>query len=83
MVKTRIIATLLLSNKGIVKSNKFDRKRYIGDPINTLKIFNDQEAQEIVILDIDKYKDKNNLDFNFLKKELAFQRKIQINNIFF
>ncbi len=68
MVKTRIIATLLLSNKGIVKSNKFDRKRYIGDPINTLKIFNDQEAQEIVILDIDKYKDKNNLDFNFLKK---------------
>lgn len=49
----RIIPCLLLRNNGLVKTVKFKESTYIGDPINTIKIFNEKEVDEIFFLDID------------------------------
>jgi cyclase len=52
MFRPRVIPILLLRNLGLVKSIKFKDHRYIGDPINAVKIFNDKKADELVFLDI-------------------------------
>ena len=49
----RIIPCLLLRNNGLVKTVKFKDSTYIGDPVNTVKIFNEKEVDEIFFLDID------------------------------
>jgi imidazole glycerol-phosphate synthase subunit HisF len=49
----RIIPTLLLRNRGLVKTVKFRDSVYVGDPINTVRIFNEKEVDEIFFLDID------------------------------
>jgi cyclase len=53
MLASRIIPCLLVKNQGLVKSTKFRDYRYVGDPINAVKIFNEKEVDELVILDID------------------------------
>lgn len=53
MRHARVIPVLLLSESGVVKTKKFSSPVYIGDPTNAVKIFNDKEADEIVLLDID------------------------------
>jgi len=52
MRRVRIIPSLLIQNGGLVKSVRFKNHVYVGDPINTVRIFNDKEVDEIVILDI-------------------------------
>jgi cyclase len=52
MFRPRIIPTLLLKGKGLVKTIRFKKTTYIGDPINAVKIFNDLEADELCFLDI-------------------------------
>jgi len=52
MFRPRVIPTLLIKGKGLVKTVKFKSPRYIGDPINAVKIFNDLESDEIIFLDI-------------------------------
>jgi len=52
MLKTRVIPTLLLRNSGLVKGEKFSSHKYVGDPINAVKIFNTKEVDELVFLDI-------------------------------
>lgn len=49
----RIIPVLLISGSGLIKTTRFKTRVYVGDPINAVKIFNEKEADEIVILDID------------------------------
>lgn len=58
MRRIRIIPILLIQNGGLVKSIKFKNHNYIGDPINAVKIFNEKEVDEIVILDISATKEK-------------------------
>jgi cyclase len=53
MLRPRIIPCLLIKNGGLVKSVQFDNYKYVGDPINAVKIFNEKEVDEIIILDID------------------------------
>lgn len=53
MRRIRIIPILLIKNGGLVKSVKFKDYKYVGDPINAVKIFNEKEVDEIAILDID------------------------------
>jgi len=48
----RIIPVLLLADGGLVKTVKFRDPRYVGDPINAVRIFNDKQVDELVILDI-------------------------------
>jgi cyclase len=52
MFRPRIIPVLLLRAGGLVKSRRFGDFRYIGDPLNAVKIFNDLRADELVFLDI-------------------------------
>ena len=48
----RIIPVLLLDDEDLIKTKKFTSEKYIGDPINAVKIFNDRYADELIILDI-------------------------------
>lgn len=52
MQRIRIIPTLLLKEGGLVKTVKFKNPQYIGDPINAVRIFNQKEVDELVLLDI-------------------------------
>jgi cyclase len=52
MLKHRVIPTLLLDQGGLVKTKKFANPSYVGDPINAIRIFNDKEVDELVVLDI-------------------------------
>ena len=63
----RIIPTLLLKDKGLVKTINFKNPRYIGDPINIVRIFNEKEADEITILDIQATNKESKPDYNFIK----------------
>lgn len=53
MYRARVIPVLLLHEGGVVKTVKFSNPRYIGDPINTVRIFNEKEVDELIILDVD------------------------------
>jgi len=53
MLKTRVIPCLLLKGQGLVKTVKFENPKYVGDPINAVKIFNDKEVDELIFLDIE------------------------------
>jgi cyclase len=56
--RKRIIPVLLIHKGGLVKSKKFKDYTYVGDPINAVRIFNEKEVDEIVILDIEASKKK-------------------------
>ena len=73
MLRYRIIPTLLLHDKGLYKSVKYSIKKgkYVGDPINAIKIFNDKGVDELIFLDIDASKEKRGPDFNMLKNIAA------------
>src|SRR5450759_5006632 len=63
----RIIPCLLLRNNGLVKTIKFKESIYIGDPINTIKIFNEKEVDEIIFLDIDATKTKTEPPYDLIR----------------
>ena len=52
MLKHRVIPCLLLSDGGLVKTTRFGKPVYVGDPINAIRIFNDKQADELMVLDI-------------------------------
>lgn len=53
MLRPRVIPCLLVHEGGLVKTVGFKAPKYVGDPINAVKIFNEKEADELVVLDID------------------------------
>ena len=53
MLRPRIIPCLLVHEGGLVKTASFKNPKYVGDPINAVKIFNEKEADELIVLDID------------------------------
>ncbi len=63
MLSNRVMPILLLSKGGLVKTSRFSNPSYIGDPINAIRIFNDKEVDELVLLDIDA--SKNNTEPNY------------------
>ncbi|MBB2777137.1 UNVERIFIED_ORG: cyclase [Comamonas terrigena] len=66
MNKTRVIPVLLLRGKGLVKTVKFKEPKYIGDPINSVRIFNEKEVDELVFLDIMATPEGRGPDFELL-----------------
>ena len=68
MLKTRLIPTLLLRNGSLVKTKNFRSFNYIGDPANTLRIFNELEVDEIMILDISSSMKDSLQDLKSLKE---------------
>lgn len=65
-LKPRVIPCLLLEDGKLVKTVKFKNRTYIGDPINAVKIFNEEEADELCLLDISSHKN-NAINFDLLK----------------
>ncbi|MDO9419788.1 MAG: AglZ/HisF2 family acetamidino modification protein [Herminiimonas sp.] len=52
MLRTRVIPCLLLKDQGLVKTIKYKDPKYVGDPINAIRIFNDKAVDELMLLDI-------------------------------
>jgi cyclase len=63
MKRIRIIPALLLMNDGLYKTVRFKSPKYVGDPINTVRIFNEKGADEIVLLDIGASKEKTGINY--------------------
>ena len=77
MLQPRIIPSLLIHEKGLVKSTKFIDYKYVGDPINAVKIFNEKEVDEIIIVDIDASVDGNEPDYELIEK-LAYECRMPL-----
>jgi cyclase len=71
MLRPRITPCLLVKNKGLVKTVKFAPYKYVGDPINAVKIFNEKEADELIVLDIDATATGASPDFEMIQKLAA------------
>jgi cyclase len=67
MFRPRIIPVLLLKERALVKSVRFKNHRYIGDPINAVRIFNDLRADELVFLDIEASRKKTTISLDFVR----------------
>ncbi len=66
MLRPRITPCLLVSDGGLVKTQRFKDPKYVGDPINAVKIFNEKEADELVVLDIDATAQQREPDFTMI-----------------
>jgi len=67
MLRPRIIPSLLVHKKGLVKTEEFKQSKYVGDPINAVKIFNEKEVDELIVLDIDATIENRGPDFKMIK----------------
>ncbi len=68
MKRIRVIPVLLLQKGGLVKTIKFKKPNYIGDPINAVKIFNEKEVDELLFLDIEATKLGKEPDYNTIEE---------------
>ena len=71
MLSPRVIPCLLIKNRGLVKTIKFEQPKYVGDPINAVKIFNEKESDEMVVLDIDATTEGREPDYQMIKNLAA------------
>lgn len=67
MLRSRIIPCLLVHKKGLVKTVQFKDPKYVGDPINAVKIFNEKEVDELMVVDIDASVESRGPDFTLIK----------------
>jgi imidazole glycerol-phosphate synthase subunit HisF len=67
MLSPRIIPCLLVKDKGLVKTVNFKDPKYVGDPINAVRIFNEKEVDEIIVIDIDATAEKREPDYNMIE----------------
>lgn len=68
MLKPRIIPCLLVHDKGLVKTVSFKSPKYVGDPINAVRIFNEKESDELMVLDIDASAHGKEPDYAMIEK---------------
>jgi imidazole glycerol-phosphate synthase subunit HisF len=71
MLRPRIIPCLLVQDGGLVKTRKFTNPKYVGDPINAVKIFNEKEVDELIVVDIDASAQRRSPDFTLIKNLAA------------
>jgi cyclase len=70
MLTHRVIPCLLLSQSrgGLVKTHRFSKPKYVGDPINAIRIFNEKEVDELMVLDIDASHEGRGPDFDMVEQ---------------
>lgn len=68
MKRIRVIPTLLLKNGGLVKTTRFCNPVYVGDPINAVKIFNEKEVDELILLDVDASRTQRGPDLKLVEE---------------
>ena len=67
MLRSRIIPCLLLHKGGLTKTINFENHKYVGDPINAVKIFNEKEVDELMVVDIDATAKNRPPDYELIK----------------
>ncbi len=68
MIRVRVIPVLLLSRRGAVKTTRFRRPEYVGDPLNIVRIWNMKEVDELILADIDVSKRRGVPDFDLIEQ---------------
>jgi len=71
MLRPRIIPCLLVHNKGLVKTVNFGQPKYVGDPVNAVRIFNEKEVDELIVLDIDATAQNREPDYAMIRNLAA------------
>ena len=71
MLRPRIIPSLLIHKGGLVKTQQFKAPKYVGDPINAVKIFNEKESDELMVVDIDATVNKAEPNYALIAKLAA------------
>lgn len=71
MLRPRIIPCLLVHKGGLVKTQQFKAPKYVGDPINAVKIFNEKESDELMVIDIDAAVNKVEPNYGLIAKLAA------------
>jgi imidazole glycerol-phosphate synthase subunit HisF len=66
-VRPRLVPLLLVRNGGLVKSVRFKDMTYLGDPLNAVRIFNEKQADELIVFDIDRTATGQAPDYDFIK----------------
>jgi cyclase len=69
--RSRIIPILLTSESGLVKTVQFEKRRYLGDAINAVRIFNEKEVDELMLLDIDATSRGTGPQFEYIEEVLS------------
>ena len=77
MLRPRIIPSLLIHKNGLVKTVMFNNPKYVGDPINAVKIFNEKSVDELAVFDIDATVFGNEPNYVLIKK-LANQSRMPL-----
>ena len=77
MLRPRIIPSLLIQDKGLVKTVNFKNPKYVGDPINAVKIFNEKEVDELAVFDIDATAKGLEPDYSLIER-LANQSRMPL-----
>lgn len=77
MLRPRIIPCLLVRDKGLVKTERFNEGKYVGDPLNAVRIFNEKEVDELMVLDIDATVEGRGPNYDFIKK-LAVESRMPL-----
>ena len=67
MLNCRIIPVLLIDKGELYKTTNFKSQKYVGDPLNTVRIFNEKEVDELIILDISSTKNNTLIDWDLIK----------------
>ena len=67
MLRPRVSPCLLLRSGGLVKTRKFKDEKYVGDPINAVKIFNEKSVDELIVIDIDATRYNREPDYNLAR----------------
>ena len=68
MLRPRIIPCLLVRDKGLVKTVNFKHSKYVGDPINAVRIFNEKQTDELMVLDIDASSELREPDYKMIER---------------
>lgn len=71
MLRPRIIPVLLIHDGGLVKTVRFDNPKYVGDPINAVRIFNEKEVDELIVADIDATVQNREPDYALIRNLAA------------
>lgn len=71
MLATRLMPCLLMSNGALVKTLRFKEGAYVGDPVNAVRIFNQKEVDELILLDIHATTQNRGIDFDTLEKVVS------------
>ena len=77
MLRPRVIPCLLVHDKGLVKTVGFAQPKYVGDPLNAVRIFNEKEVDELVVLDIDATARGTEPDYRLIR-ELAAECRMPL-----